>query len=454
MASPIDTSKQSKLTYVVVGAGNRGSVYALYGLENPSLAQVVGVADPSEYRRRAFLRTHQAQNIPPENVFKDWTELLQRDKIADCVVIATPDSLHVEPAIAFANKGYHILVEKPLAVKEEDCKRIVKAAKDNNVILAVGHVMRYTPYTQKVKELVSSGVLGEVINIQHLEPVGHHHFAHSYVRGNWRNEATATFSLMAKSCHDIDWIRYIIGERCSKVSSFGSLKHFKKSNKPKEAGGATRCLDCPIADTCTYSAKKIYLDRVKQGHVGWPVSIIVTREPDIESVGDALREGPYGRCAYESDNDVCDNQVVNMEFESGKTSSFTMVAYSKDMCVRKTRIFGTEGELECDGHSIVHTNFHEDMKRTVYTPEAKTDTKMTGHDSADWYLMDSFVRAVATKDPSQILSGPDETLESHLIVFAAEKARKTNQVVETSQLFAPVVHSSSRPTDEAPTLRS
>jgi predicted dehydrogenase len=424
------SSTQRKITYVVVGAGNRGSVYALYAKENPSLAQIMGVADPSEYRRRAFLKAHQAQNIPAENVFSDWKELAQREKIADCVVIATPDSLHVEPAIAFANKGYHILIEKPMAVTAEDCRKIVKATKENNVILAVGHVMRYTPYTQKIKELVSSGVLGDVINVQHLEPVGFWHFAHSYVRGNWRNEATSTFSLMAKSCHDIDWIRYIMGEKCAKVSSFGSLKHFVKKNKPKEAGDATRCVECPIGDTCTYSAKKFYLERVKQGQTQWPVSVIVTREPDIEAVMDALREGPYGRCAYECDNDVCDNQVVNMEFESGKTASFTMIAYSKDQCTRKTRIYGTQGELDCDGHRISHTDFGT-MTTTVYQPPAKTDTQMTGHDGADWYLMDCFVRAVATLDPSHILSGPEETLESHLVVFAAENARRTNQVIST-----------------------
>jgi len=197
-------------------------------------------------------------------------------------------------------------------------------------------------------------------------------------------------------------------------------------------------MECPLGDIgCTYSAKKIYLDNIKEGNAGWPVSVIVTREPDIEAVADALREGPYGRCVYECDNDVCDNQIVNLEFESGKTASFTMIAYSKDVCVRKTRIFGTEGQLECDGHSIVHTQFEGTANKqtvlptTVYTPPPKLDTKMTGHDGADWYLMDSFVRAVALKDPSQILSGPEETLESHLIVFAAENARKTSQVINT-----------------------
>jgi len=144
-------------------------------------------------------------NIKPEYVWKDWKDLAKvTERLADAVVITTPDQLHTGPAIHFANMGYHILVEKPMAVLEEDCRAIVEAVERNKVILAVGHVLRYTPYTAKFKEIISSGKIGKVVSIQHLEPVGFWHYAHSYVRGNWRNSETSTFTLMAKSCHDID----------------------------------------------------------------------------------------------------------------------------------------------------------------------------------------------------------------------------------------------------------
>jgi len=374
--------------------------------------------------------------LPPENVYEDWTDLVKRDKFADAVVITTPDILHAGPAVAFAKKGYHILLEKPMAINEEDCIAITKACTENNIILAVGHVMRYTPYTQKIKEIVDSGKIGKVMNIQHVEPVGWFHFAHSYVRGNWRRQDQSTFSLMAKSCHDIDWIKYIIGAKCLQVSSFGSLSFFTKENKPKEAGKAMRCLDCPIMDSCAYSSKKIYLDLVKTGHKGWPIHIITNSEPDIESVTEALKNGPYGICAFESDNDVCDNQVVNMEFEGGRTASFTMIAFSEEVCVRKTRIYGTQGEISCDGHSIRVFDFRDPNHPLQFTPEPTfTRSKMSGHGGGDWYLMDSFVAAVSFNDPSLILSGPKETLESHLIVFAAEKARKQNMVISTQNIL-------------------
>jgi len=420
---------QKHISYIVIGAGNRGNVYATYAFENPSLARIVAVAEPRKYHRETFAKKH---SLPADNVFSDWSEIVKRDKFADAVVITTPDILHIGPALAFANKGYHILLEKPMAISEEDCGAIAKAAQQNNVILAVGHVMRYTPYTQKIKEIVDSGKIGKVMCIQHVEPVGWFHFAHSYVRGNWRRESEATFSLMAKSCHDIDWIRYIMGVPCTKVSSFGSLSYFTKENKPKEAGEAKRCLDCPIQDTCAYSAKTVYLDRVKKGHTGWPVHIIVNSDIDIESVTDALKNGPYGRCAYECDNDVCDNQVVNMEFEGGRTASFTMIAFSEEVCVRKTRVYGTMGQLDCDGTKIRLFDFRDPQNPQTFSPESEfTRSKMSGHGGGDWYLMDSFLAAVAFNDPSLILSGPHETLESHLIVFAAEKARRENNIVST-----------------------
>jgi len=436
-----DCKTQRTVSFIVLGAGNRGNVYAQYAIENPQLAKVVGIVEPSAYRMKQFVKKH--PHISAENQFKDWREMINREKFADAVVIATPDAQHAEAAVAFAKRKYNILIEKPMAITPEDCVRITEAANENGVLFCVCHVLRYTPYTQKIKEIINSGVIGEVVHIQHLEPVGQWHFAHSYVRGNWRNESESTFSLMAKSCHDIDWIHYIMGAPCTKISSFGSLAHFKKSSKPKAAGNATRCYECAINKTCPYSANRIYLEMIQKGDTSWPIDVITTTvEPDIESVAEELKTGPYGRCVYECDNDVCDNQVVNIEFEGGKSASFSMIAFTKELSVRKTRIHGTLGQLECDGNSIKQTIFDGcENKEAVqtFTPTVVKDSKMHGHNYADWYLMDSFVTALATGDKSKILSGPEETLESHLLVFSAEQSRKNKAVVDVSDI-AKAVH--------------
>jgi len=266
--------------------------------------------------------------------------------------------------------------------------------------------------------------------MQHLEPVGYWHFAHSFVRGNWRRLDQSSFTLLAKSCHDIDWMMWMMPTKCTKVSSFGSLRHFIKENKPK--GAASRCMDCAVERDCAYSAKKVYLEAVKKGVTKWPVAVI-TENPTEETVTEALKTGPYGRCVYECDNDVVDNQVVSMFFEGGRTASFSMIAFTEDICVRKTRIFGTKGELVADGEHIIKIFDFVTQQTTVYEPEdPNLVTTLNGHGNADYYLMRTFVDAVASNDPSKILSSARETLLSHLVVFAAEKARLESQVKDLS----------------------
>ncbi len=411
---------------VIIGAGDRGNTYAGYASAHPDLARVVGVAEPRELYRNSMAQNH---GIPKENVFTDWREAAEKKKFANAVIISTPDNLHVEPAVAFAEKGYHILLEKPMAPTEEGCRRITESAVKNNILLSVGHVLRYTRYTQKLKELLGDRIIGNIVSLERLEPVGYWHQAHSFVRGNWRREDESTFMLLAKSCHDIDWIRYIMGEKCTRISSFGSLKHFKPQNKLPKAGG--NCLECDREEECCYSAKKIYLGFLNRGITGWPVSVVT---PDVtqEGIINALRNGPYGRCVYECDNDVVDHQVVNMEFEKGLTASFTMTAFTRAR-QRETRIFGTEGEIYGDGATIRVYDFLTDTTE-VYDTTADNSV-LAGHGGGDYWLMHSFVSAVANNDPSEILSGPLETLETHLMTFAAERSRQEKSTISMANYY-------------------
>jgi len=411
-----------RITMIIIGAGGRGTAYAQFAAMHPDLAQVVGVAEPREFYRNRLATRHA---IPPENVYPDWRPVARRRRFADAALVCTQDSLHAGPAITLARKGYHILLEKPMAPNPRDCRRVVAAVEKAGVILAVCHVMRYTDYTQRLKALVDSGLIGEVVSLQHLEPVGYWHQAHSFVRGNWGNEGRSSPMLLSKSCHDLDWISYIIGVKCLSTSSFGTLYHFRKEHQP--AGAADRCLDCPVEPRCPYSAQRIYLSRLARGQTGWPLDVL-TPDLTVEGVTEALRTGPYGRCVYACDNDVVDNQVVNLLFEGGRTATFTMTAFNR-ASERKTRIFGTLGELYGDGRHIEHFDFLTEKTETIDTRDPQT-IGTYGHGGGDYRLMQAFVAAVAAGDASKILSGPRETLESHLMVFAAEKARRTNRVVD------------------------
>lgn len=412
------------VTLIVVGAGGRGSGYARYALEHPEELEIVGVAEPRAFQREEMAKAHA---IAPENVMTDWRELLDRPKFADGVIIATQDAMHADPAVALAAMGYHMLLEKPLAPSADECRRIIAAVKEAGVLLGVGHVLRYTAYTQKLKAVLDSGRIGEIVSIQHLEPVGYWHQAHSYVRGNWRNEAESSSMLLAKSCHDVDWLRYIMGKPCRSVSSFGSLHHFRASEKPQGAGD--HCLECPqeVEHSCPYSAKRFYLGQLEREQLSWPLNVI---SDDLTEAGvlRALETGPYGRCVYACDNDVVDHQVVNLTFADDTTASLTMTAFTRGRG-RETHIFGTRGEIYGDSRLIRVFDFLTDTEETIDTEHVSDGSILSGHGGGDFGLVKAFVQAIADNNPNAILSGPDETLESHLMVFAAETARKQGTVV-------------------------
>ena len=413
------------VTFIVIGAGSRGHAYAKYALERPDRARCVGVAEPREVRRQHLASEH---GLTSAAQYADWRELVGGERQADAVLITTQDADHAEPAVALAGEGYHILLEKPMATTEDDCRRIVDAVGAADVMLAVCHVLRYTAYTRKLKAMIGAGAIGDVLGLDRLEPVGWWHYAHSYVRGNWRTTRTSTPMLMAKCCHDLDWILHVMGGGCQSVASFGSLVHFRADRAP--AGAGQRCLDCPVEADCPYSAVKIYLQRVREGHTGWPVDVLTmdAGATDEQTVTTALRDGPYGRCVYHCDNDVADQQVVAMEFDGGRVANFIVSAFTP-MAGRQTRLYGSRGQLCGDGRYIHHLDFLTGQT-TSYDSEAGDAGILGGHGGGDYALMEVFIAAVAAGDESLILSGPAETLMSHRMIFAAERARTERRVVE------------------------
>ncbi len=419
----------NKVSIVVVGAGQRGGAYSDYISRHPDEAEIVAVCEPRDEARQWFSSLF---SIPADRQFRSWEDIIDMPKLADAAFICTQDAQHKAPAIALADKGYHLLLEKPMAPTPEDCQAIYDAAIRNNIMLAVCHVLRYTQFNRKLKELLDRGIIGKVHSIQLIEQVGYWHQAHSYVRGNWRNEAESSSMLLAKSCHDIDLLNYLMPSKCTKVSSFGNRSYFSRENQPK--GAADRCTDCPstVESLCPYSALKIYMKDTRgfsdnlESLKAWPVAVVST-SGTREGVLDALRTGPYGRCVFACDNDVVDHQVVNMEFEGGATAGFTMCAFTAG-CGREIYIMGDQGSLRCSEGDIQHLDFLTDKVTTV--PFADSDGSITsGHGGGDYFIVKDFVAAVRDNDPSRITSGPDVSLESHLIVFAAERARH-NATVE------------------------
>ena len=405
------------ITVVVIGCGNRGRMYSKYSKTFNQHIKVVGASDIIESRCNYVGDLH---NIPQENRFGHYNEVFERPKMADAVIIATPDDRHYEPCIKAMKMGYHVLLEKPAAPTEKECKDILKVSQATNRIVAISHVLRYSPYFIAMKSVVDSGAIGELVSIQHMEPIQYAHMAHSYVRGNWRCEKDTTPIILAKSCHDLDIIRWIVGKPCKSISAYGSLTLFKKENMP--AGAPARCTDgCPHQDTCPYSAIDIYVKQKK--HLG--VFDLKDRKDENE-IMEKLKTNWYGRCVYQCDNDQPDHYVANMEFEDGITSSFTMDAFSP-WGGRRTRIMGTMGFIEGNSSTFTLWDFKTRTPKTWRMVVDEADEyKDAGHGGGDYGLVRDFVEAVAFEDPGKLSSSIADSIESHVMGFAAEKSRKSN----------------------------
>ncbi|MBN2091221.1 Gfo/Idh/MocA family oxidoreductase [candidate division KSB1 bacterium] len=412
----VDKKPTQPLTAVVLGAGNRGNVYAAYSKKFPAELKIVGVAEPIELRRKKF---SQLYNIPAKYQWVTWEHALQIPKFADVLIITTPDQLHYGPAMQGLALGYDLLLEKAIAQSWEQCNDILKLSRQQQLIVAICHVLRYTPYFRKLKAVMDSGALGTIVSVQHFEPVEHIHMSHSFVRGNWRNTKESNPMILSKSCHDLDILRWLINKPCVRLSSFGSLKYFKAENAP--AGSTWRCTDgCQVENECPYSAIKIYLKRND-----WVKSLRLENN-NPETIMNALKEGPYGRCVFHCDNDVVDHQVVAMEFTEQITASFAMEAFTS-YSGRRTSVMGTLGDAVGDMNTLTITDFRTNQKQVW---DGRQAAKVeSGHGGGDFGLMHDFIQAVSQQNPALLTSTIEASMESHLMGFKAEESRLSGKTV-------------------------
>lgn len=412
-----DTYKPDRpVRAIVAGAGNRGNVYASYAQRFPEELQIVGVAEPIEYRRERMARMY---NIPPENRFVTWEHIFDKPAFADTVFITTPDDLHYGPSMAALELGYDLLLEKVIAQTWQECNDILQLAERKDAIVAVCHVLRYSPFYKKLRDMVAEGEIGEVISVEHTELIGNIHMAHSFVRGNWGNEQASNPIILSKSCHDTDLLRWIIDKPCTRVSSFGHLSHFRSEQAPR--GATRRCTGgCAVERSCPYSAIRIYRE-----NRSW-LAHLALDEVNDQTITRELERGPYGRCVYYSDNDVLDHQVANFEFEGNITASFTLEGKTSQGA-RYTRLFGSDGDILADGHRIVLNRFGSGERVEWDTSEAE-EVFASGHGGGDHGLVHDFVRAVHHGRPELLSSTIQVSMASHLMGFQAEKARHNGTV--------------------------
>jgi predicted dehydrogenase len=413
---PEYVASERPVTAIVLGAGNRGNVYGRFALAFPAELDMVGVAEPIAFRNERFAKSH---NIEEKNRFKTWEDVFKVPKFADAIIISTPDFLHFGPAMQAIAMGYHILLEKPIAPSHKECLAILKAAQKSNSIIAVCHVLRYTPYFKKLKVLTASGQFGKLISINHFEGIEHVHMAHSYVRGNWHVEKDTNPIILAKSSHDLDIMRWLADSPCKSISAYGSLVWFKAENAPE--GSTDRCTDgCAVEASCPYSAIRIYQKEKKRIHV---LDVSEDKSKQDEEILAKLKTTNYGRCVYKMNNDQPDHYVSSMVFKNGITANFAMEAFTS-FEARKTRLMFSHGEISGDMDEIVTVDFRtKETTKWRASEQAEFKNQVSGHAGGDYGLARNFTQAVSQNKPELLTSTIAVSIEGHSIGFAAEKSR-------------------------------
>ena len=417
------------LKTIIVGGGHRSLTYANLANTDSDKMEIVGVADPDENRRNSIAKLY---NIPPERCFSTAEELAEAPKFADAVINGTMDHVHVKTTIPLLKAGYDVLLEKPFSVNEEEARELVETAEKYGRKVMVCFVLRYAPFYRKIKDLILAGEIGEIISIQMSEFVSYHHMSTSHVRGKWNNsEKCHSSMLLAKCCHDIDIMMWLMSETKPKiVSSFGCNKQFVKENAPENSG--TRCMvDCPLVNECLYSAKRIYIDHPDRWSFYVWDALEHIENPTIEDKINLLKTSPYGVCAYKSDNNVVDHQTVSVMFENGATGTHNMVGGTSNG-TRTIHITGTKGVIKGDFEKGRFTLSkidprpgceHED---TVFDMKVGDDT----HGGGDLDLVRDFVAYARGEEPSVSYTSITDSLAGHLVVFLADKSRENDGTPE------------------------
>ncbi len=415
------------LTLAAVGCGSRVQVYSALAAAMPDRYRVVAAADPIPDRLE---RVRQLSKNPGLRTFANDRELFAAGKLADVLMIGTQDPDHVGPCIAAMELGYDVLLEKPIATNFREVQRLETAANRLGRRVLICHVLRYTTFYSKIKDLIAAGTLGDLIAVNATEGVGLFHQAHSFVRGHWGVTERCSPMIISKSCHDLDILSWLVDAPCESVSSFGSTSYFNAAHAP--AGAPARCTDgCPVAATCPYDAHRYLGDQ--RGWLHW----VYDRD---EVATDAeikvwLATSKWGRCVYHCDNTAVDRQSVNLHFANRVTATFTMTAFSEG---RELEIRGTRGILQAGeairrltGHDIAITDHA--TKQVTWHDVPVLEGEFAGHWGGDRGLMDLLHAELQRSNPADMRSSLQRSVESHAIGFAAEESRVTGQTVRLDE---------------------
>ena len=449
-------------TVVIVGMGNRSSIYARESLKHPELFRVVGVVDVRPERVR---QAQQLYRIPAEHCFSSVEELVRLPRLADAAINGTMDSLHVATSLPLLRKGYDLLLEKPFATCREEGEELVSCARQNGRRVMICHILRYAPFYRRLRELLQRGDIGSIINIQLTVQVSYHHQSVSFVRGRFATPDTGAAGMLLSKCsHDLDIMTWLMaGNRPVSVSSIGSLFQYRPEMAPPGAG--THCLtDCPVERECPYSARRLYLEHPQRwANNIWhdcarasfsapntpstPNTPDIPDTPDTPDASDApcipstpenisreekerlLRDSSnrFGRCIYRCQPQIVDHQSVLVSFADGATGTLTMNG-GASASRRHLRLTGTRGEIEGSFEDERFTVSLMDPDapggRRVEEIDVSGEQRGDPHGRGDEALVRDFIALLRGEETSPCRTTLEDSLVAHRLAFLAEESRQ------------------------------
>lgn len=406
-----------KVKLAIIGTGLRGAyTYAPLIAKYKDKCEIVAFVENKKGRRDLFLEKYP---VDKDMVFDNLNDFIAHDKLADAVIISHYDLLHYDTAQVLLVKGYDVLVETPVANSLDGLVHLKEySLKNKDRLFMVAYNNRYSSFYTKLKEIVDDKKLGDLINISYNVDIGYQNFVHNYVRGNWRITSDTATIMLTNSCQDIDMMINLSKGKCQKVSCFSDLRIFNWENFNTKM--SENCFRCSEEESCPFSAKKIYLQEDK--FINNSVHINPTKD-NLEAI---LKQGPYGKCVFYCDNDVCDNLTSIFKFDNKVTSNFNINAFTKESD-KKIRLFFKEGEVEASfkQKEIKIKSFLNTDEKIIKIDQENTDEK----------LFLDFIDRVKNKNYKSCISDVGSVIESHVATFAAEFANVSETVVDIKSFF-------------------
>ncbi len=415
-----------KLKVAVIGCGNRGTIFSELMQKQPDEFELVAACD---IQKAQLEKMQQLFGLKDEQLF-DSEEEFFKEKLGDVMVIGTYDTAHVPEAIKAMNLGYDLLLEKPLTDDEEQLKLLLETQKKTGRKVVVCHELRYGPGFVKVKELVKSGVIGQLLTVDAMERVAYWHHSQAYVRIQSEYNDVTHPTILAKCSHDLDLIQSYADSKCETVSSIGALSFFRKESAPE--GATEYCLDCPHVESCPYSAKKIYIDMWHERGCPefiWPFNKVTLVKPTTEeNLYKGIRNSYFGKCVFHCNNEVnpkvVDHQIVQMQFENGVIANLKMTFAATPG--RRINLFGTYGEIVFDERlDTIEVRRYGEETEVINT--ATLVEHGMNHGGGDNKLISELYDIIVNGKENR--TSLTESAESHYIGIAAEKSRRNGGIL-------------------------